>query len=53
MLAVIPDDPTHGVEDKRVDHSEDDVADTEAIVVVIVAPIIAIRVGIHHPGGVG
>lgn len=53
VLAVIPDNATHGIEDKRVDHSKDDVADTEAIVVVMIAPVIAIRVRIYHPCGRG
>ena len=48
MLAVMPDDSTHGVEYERVNGPKDEIANTEAIIIVLLTEVMAVGVGIDH-----
>lgn len=51
VFTVGPDDGTHGIEDERIGSSKSNVGNTEPIPVVIVAPVMAIGVDVHHVRG--
>lgn len=51
VLTIGPNDGTHGIKDQGIDSCKGDVGDTKSVPVVVVSPVMAIGVEVHHVCG--
>ena len=51
VLTIGPNDGTHGVKDQRIRNRKGQIGNTQSIPVVVVTPVMAIGIEVHHVCG--